>query len=99
MFARVRVLDLSNNFLGYSDDTDQGSLLPKSSWCPSNWEPAAVDTGVGGSLEVFDISSNGLTGVRARRGGAGRCGWGRACRRAAVGSMVCQHVLAAGWGN
>ena len=54
----MRYLDLSNNYLGYSD---AGSNL-KSDWCPTAWDPTTVDTAVAGSLETLDISSNAFTG-------------------------------------
>ena len=62
----VRYLDLSNNYLGYSD-AGTAPYTQKSDWCPTTWEPTTVDTAVAGSLETLDISSNALPGELSAR--------------------------------
>lgn len=58
----VRYLDLSNNFIGYSDAGTH--LITYNAWLTANWDPATPDTSVAGALETLDLSFNGLLGER-----------------------------------
>ena len=77
--AHATSLQISNNYLGYEDASgDAAKLLQKNAggaltpagWCKAadnNWDPATVDTAVAGSLELLDVSSNGLAGKLSTR--------------------------------
>ena len=68
VLGKMAYLDLSNNYLGYTNETATAAVLTKAQWCPDAWDPpGAVDTGVAGSLELLDLSSCGLEGECSAR--------------------------------